>query len=88
VTVAGETYDLSFYLRARSGSSSTSNSVKVLWNNVEVGVFNGDSSWAKVSLQLIGTGFDTLSFVETIQSDDGRGSHLDNISLIGVVPLN
>ena len=85
-TVAGETYKLSFYLISRRNTSNTSNQLSVLWNDIEVAKFTGGSSWAEVNLELVGSGLDRLTLAETSAANDGRGTHLDNISLIGALP--
>ena len=81
-TVAGQTYGLSLYLRARPNSSSQSNGLIVLWNDVQVGAFDGSSDWSEKTIKLVGTGFDRLELRESSAANDGLGTHIDNISLV------
>ena len=84
ITVPGQNYDLSFYLRAR-GASNTSNQLSVLWNNIEVSTFAGGTDWNQETLQLVGTGFDRLTLAETNAANDGLGTHIDNVSLVAAI---
>ena len=87
ITVPGQNYDLSFYLRAR-GTSASSNTLRVLWNNIEVGLFTAGDDWQQETLQLVGSGFDRLTLAETTAGNNGLGTHLDNVSLIAAVDPN
>ena len=81
-TNIGQTYTLSFYLKRRNGTTGASNGVHVFWNDVFVATFVPESNdWQNFQLELLGTGSDKLGFIETSQANDGRGSHIDSISL-------
>ncbi|MEP1142258.1 MAG: LamG-like jellyroll fold domain-containing protein [Henriciella sp.] len=83
-TDAGQTYSLSFDMRARG--ESTTDTIEVFWNNEQVGVFDPASTdWEDVSFDVVGTGgSDVLEFREAEGESDGYGAHLDNISLVEV----
>ena len=82
ITQAGSAYQLSFSLRAAPNSDSATNTLVVLWNGLQIGAFNGGNEWQTHTIEVNGTGFDNLTLTETNASNDGVGTHIDNIRLI------
>ena len=81
-TVVGQTYDLSVYLKARPNTTSDVNELVVAWNNQVQGRFFGGDAWTKVSVEVVGTGFDNVRLFEAGRSNTGLGTHIDNVSLV------
>ncbi|MEO1324698.1 MAG: hypothetical protein AAFV59_17025, partial [Pseudomonadota bacterium] len=83
-TDAGQTYTLSFDMRARG--ASTTDTIEIYWNGELVDVVDPSSTnWEEVSFEVVGTGGDdVLEFREAEGESDGYGAHLDNISLVEV----
>ena len=81
-TETGRAYELSLNLRAAPNSSAATNALVVLWNGSQVGSFTGGSGWQTHTINVVGTGFDSLSLAETALSNDGTGTHIDNIRLV------
>ncbi|MEM7330046.1 MAG: LamG-like jellyroll fold domain-containing protein [Pseudomonadota bacterium] len=83
-TEAGQTYILSFDMRARG--SSTTDMIEVYWNGELVGSVDPASTrWEEVSFEVTGTGMgDVLEFREADGESDSLGAHLDNIALVEV----
>nr|WP_070959907.1 LamG-like jellyroll fold domain-containing protein [Hyphomonas sp. Mor2] len=83
-TEAGQTYTVSFDMRARG--SNTTDTIEVYWNGELVGAFDpASTNWEEVSFEVTGTGAgDVLEFREAAGESDSLGAHLDNISLVEV----
>jgi len=83
-TEAGQTYIVSFDMRARG--ATTTDTIEVYWNGELVGVYDPASTdWEEVSFEVTGTGAgDVLEFREAAGESDSLGAHLDNISLVAV----
>lgn len=91
-TVAGTHYTLSWYYAPRPGEAADTNAIDVLWNGVKLATSNGSGMganggvWRQFSLDVVGTGQDTLRFAAGGKADAAGGS-LDNVSLIAVAGL-
>ncbi|MBN8490382.1 MAG: hypothetical protein J0M00_02995 [Burkholderiales bacterium] len=90
---ASSLLDLSFYYRARPGTSGDTNGIKVYFNNAPVslappGLESGplvSTTWTKYTGQVFGAvGTNTLVF-EAVGKSDTLGGSLDNVSMT-VVP--
>ncbi|MEL7103371.1 MAG: LamG-like jellyroll fold domain-containing protein, partial [Pseudomonadota bacterium] len=83
-TDAGQTYIVSFDMRARG--ASTTDTIEVYWNGELVGVYDPASTdWEEVSFEVTGTGAgDVLEFREADGESDSLGAHLDNITMVEV----
>lgn len=83
-TTLGTVYNLSFAYSPRTGVASTSNGIEVFWDGVSQGTFTGftnaNTAWALESLNVTGTGFDTLEFA-AVGTSDSYGGSLDAVSL-------
>ncbi|MBX6329688.1 MAG: VWA domain-containing protein, partial [Pseudolabrys sp.] len=90
-TVAGQTYELTFYYSPRPGHSANDDSgLKVLWNGTvidEIDSSNLGVGWQKITLHVVATGNDTLAFQAT-GSEDEFGALIDNVSLNAVTILD
>jgi hypothetical protein len=90
-TAAGKLYDLSWFYSPRAGVGASSNDIAVYWNgtllttNSGSGVGQSDHVWSQHTLQVVGTGSDTLRFVAGGTADSLGGS-LDSVSLAAAVP--
>jgi hypothetical protein len=92
VTVAGQTYTLSFAYSPRPGVSDESNGIDLLWDGSLVtnialnGIGNGDTVWTVYSFNLVATSSLTrLEFAATGTSES-LGGYLDAVSVNKVVP--
>ena len=85
-TINGQIYELSLYLKARPNTVEATNQLTVLWNDIEIATYTGGSDWQQQTISVIGTGFDRLTLAETSDSNDGLGTHIDNVSLVDVTP--
>lgn len=91
VTTAGAAYTLSFDYSARIGVGADSNPIEVFWNGQSIavttadGTGNGAHVWQNFSFDVVGTGFDTLSF-RAIGINDSLGGSLDTVALTAAVP--
>ena len=89
-TTPGQTYQLTFSMAAEIYGGDPTRTMDVLWNNTVVsspsfqytGQGPGNMGWAEFSLNVVGTGTDTLRFLAT--SDGPYGPTLDNVSLVAV----
>ena len=82
VTTNGQTYELSLHLKARPNTVESTNELVVLWNDIQVATYTGGSDWQQQTIKVTGTGFDRLTLAETSESNDGLGTHIDNVSLV------
>lgn len=88
-TIAGQRYRLTYSFSARPGVSAASNAFAVQWNGAAVdqqapsGATLSAPDWHKRTLEIVGTGSDLLSFVET-GTDDGFGGLIDAVSLVAI----
>ena len=82
-TSAGQTYVLTFDFSHRSGGESSSG-VEVWWAGNRVATIGQNTvGWKSYSVTVTGTGgTDELRFMETVITNDGVGSHLDNARLV------
>jgi Bacterial Ig-like domain len=83
-TTAGQSYDLSFDARSRSGWGGSTTSIEVLWNDKVVATVPPGSNWKSYNFTVTGTGGqDRLTFREGAQgAADGHGALYDNVSLV------
>ena len=83
-TTSGTVYNLSFAYSPRTGVASTSNGIEVFWDDVLQGTFtsftNANTAWTLESLNVTGTGLDTLEFA-AVGTSDSYGGSLDAVSL-------
>ncbi|TYO61530.1 DUF642 domain-containing protein [Bradyrhizobium hipponense] len=82
-TVAGQSYNLSFDARARSGFTGSTCSIEVLWNGSLIATVPPGTDWQTYDFKVVGTGAkDRLTFREVAgQGSDGLGALYDNIEL-------
>ena len=79
-TQSGQSYKLSFFLRARTSGAET---VTVTWSGDTVGSYTAKAEWTKIEADVTGSGGnDRLIFQESSSENDGLGVLLDNISLV------
>jgi hypothetical protein len=81
---AGQSYTLSFDLRARPGASVSSQAVEVVWNGQVVATATPGAQWSTFSTTVTGTSaLDRLTIREVgSQGGDGHGALLDDFSLV------
>jgi hypothetical protein len=83
-TALGTVYNLSFAYSPRVGVASSSNGIEVFWDGFSKGVFTGftnaNTAWVLESLNVTGTGLDTLEFA-AVGTSDSYGGSLDAVSL-------
>lgn len=88
-TALGTVYNLSFAYSPRTGVAASSNGIEVFWDGVSQGIFTGstnaNTAWVLESLNVIGTGFDSLKF-SAVGISDSYGGSLDAISLTAAIP--
>jgi hypothetical protein len=89
-TVAGLSYDLSFYYSPRPGvTGATTNDIQVLWNGALLGQQGGaggaSHNWQQFQFSVLGTGNDSLEF-RAVGTSDSLGGSLDMVSLTQAVP--
>jgi hypothetical protein len=83
-TEAGKLYQLDFATVGRSGVSSASNTMEVLWNDKVIGTVTAaaDGTWDHVRFDVVGTGgLDRLTFRETAGGNDNVGALIDDVRL-------
>ncbi len=80
-TVLGQTYTLTFEYENRSGVSTTSQGLQVLWGGTVVGSVNNAANWTTVTYTLIGNGTTEALTFKAIGTSDSYGTSLDNVSL-------
>jgi hypothetical protein len=86
-TAVGQHYTLTWFYAPRQGAAGDTTPIEVLWNGSPVaksvgsGMGAGAGVWVQYTLDLIGTGSDTLKFVAGGKQDSVGGS-LDNVSLV------
>ncbi|RHZ99076.1 DUF1593 domain-containing protein [Cereibacter sphaeroides] len=80
----GETYTLSFDLRARPGAPVSSQDIEVVWNDRVVATATPGSDWGTFTTTVTGTsGTDRLTIREVdAQGGDGLGALLDDFVLV------
>jgi hypothetical protein len=83
-TTAGQSYTLTFDLRARPNVATSTQGVEVVWNGQVVATTTPGATWGSFSVPVTGTGgLDRLTIREVGgQAADGRGALLDNFSLV------
>ena len=87
-TQPGKTYQLTFSMAAEIYGGPATRTMNVLWNNTVIsspsfqytGQDPNNMGWTEFSLNVVGTGTDTLSFLAT--SAGPYGPALDNVSLV------
>ncbi|MBN8511126.1 MAG: PEP-CTERM sorting domain-containing protein [Burkholderiales bacterium] len=85
-TSAGQRYDLSWFYSPRAGVAAASNDIAVYWNDTLLTTNGGSGAgqsghaWTQYSVQVVGTGSDTLRFAAGGTADSLGGS-LDNVSM-------
>ncbi|MFM9836155.1 MAG: PEP-CTERM sorting domain-containing protein [Methylophilaceae bacterium] len=92
VTVAGQSYDLSFYYSPRLGVNSESNPIDVFLNDVLLGTANGDGTgntdnvWQLFTFNFIGAEGTTTTNLRFSASgiSDSLGGSLDDVSVTAV----
>ncbi len=87
-TVAGETYELTFYYSPRPGDGANSSGLEVMWNGASVYTTNGSIvGWQKITLQVTATGASsTLAFRAIGAGQENEyGALIDNVSLQAAV---
>lgn len=88
-TTLDQIYTLAFAYSPRTDVAATSNGIEVFWNGVSQGTFTGftnlNTAWVLESLNVTGTGLDSLEF-RAIGTSDSYGGSLDAISLTAAVP--
>jgi hypothetical protein len=88
-TALGTVYNLTFAYSPRTGVASTSNGIEVFWDGVSQGTFTGftdaNSAWTLESLNVTGTGLDSLEF-RAVGTSDSYGGSLDAVSLTAAIP--
>ena len=84
-TVSGTNYTISFDYKSRPGTAADSNGIAVSWNGTDITpAISFGNTWKTATVQVTGTGSDTVSFTDTGVSD-GTGTLLDNVSVM-IVP--
>lgn len=85
-TSAGQRYDLSWFYSPRAGVAASSNDIAVYWNgtllttNGGTGAGQSGNAWMQYSVQVVGTGSDTLRFAAAGAADSLGGS-LDSVAM-------
>lgn len=81
-TEAGQEYSFSFDASARPGTSLSTNTINVFWNDKLVGTVNPGANWQSNAFKLVGTGgTDRIEFRESGNQNDSFGGLIDNVSL-------
>jgi uncharacterized protein (DUF427 family) len=83
-TTAGQSYTLTFDLRARPNVAASTQGVEVVWNGQVVATTTPGAAWGSFTVPVTGTGgLDRLTIREVgSQGADGRGALLDNFRLV------
>jgi hypothetical protein len=88
-TTFGTVYTLSFAFSPRTGIPSTSNGIEVYWDGLLVNSVTGftaaNQDWTVYTVNVFGTGSDTLRF-KAVGTSDSFGGSLDAIDLTAAVP--
>lgn len=81
-TEAGQEYSFSFDASARPGTSLSTNTINVFWNDKLVGTVNPGANWQSSTFKFVGTGgTDRIEFRESGNQNDSYGGLIDNVSL-------
>jgi PEP-CTERM motif len=88
-TTFGTVYSLSFAYSPRTNIPSTSNGIEVYWDGLLVNFVTGftaaNQDWTVYTVNVLGTGSDSLQF-KAVGTSDSFGGSLDAIALTAAVP--
>lgn len=85
-TSVGASYNLSFYYSPRINQPSSTNGIKVFWDNTLLDAITAsgfglsNNNWVMYTFNVMGTGSDALKFA-AFGTNDSLGGNIDNVRL-------